>query len=175
MMSEGTKKVLIITCGIVIVTLAVLAYNRWLQQTQPSLKKCGDGRMVEWIVPETFILKYSGKKVVISVETKDKLRASLGVSDDVIQQAVASTQYIDQQLRLFIVYYNVRSCEADGQKMYDRLVELRSKDLPELARLNQQLNELARTGTKEDRSKAVENAKQVNARATQINESIKAK
>lgn len=173
MMSEGTKKVLIITCGIVIVTLAILVFKSWRQQ--PITKKCGDGRIVEWIDPEVYILKYSGKKVEISVETKDKLKTSLGVSEEVIQQAIASTQFIDQQLRLFIGYYNARSCETDGQRMYDRLVELRSKDLPELARLNQQLSAVAQTGSKMDRSKAVENAKQVESKATQINESITAK
>jgi hypothetical protein len=45
--------------------------------------------------------------------------------------------------------------------MYEKLVEIRNKDLPALANLNAQISQIAKSGSPSDQSKAEEKLKKV--------------
>ncbi len=161
-MDESTKKVLIITGGVVIIIVAVLVFipPSFINPSEKIIK-CQDGSSAILIMVDPYVLKYAGKKVEVSIETAEKLKTSIGIGDHLIQQAIASTQFLDQQLRLFIAAYNARACTHSAEKMYEKLVDIRVRDLQALASLNQQLTQVSKSGSPSNRTQGEEYLKKV--------------
>ncbi len=157
-MNDSTKKVLIISTSVVIIVIAYL----FLRPSPPYVTmKCNDGRIIQIILPDPFLIKYSGKKIGISIEVQKKLKQSIGLEDVLLQQATESTQNLNEKLKLVILTYNSRPCEERSQSMFDKLQNYMLQDSERINRVQINITNLAKSGTKEEAKKATELVRQL--------------
>jgi hypothetical protein len=114
-MSEGTKKVLIITIAVVIVILAIVGMKIIPPSAMDKIN-CGNEERVIFN-PEVYLLKYSGETVSLSAEAHEKIKGKLEVGDKLIQEALEKTQLLDRLLASKIIDYNAFACEDSDERI----------------------------------------------------------
>jgi hypothetical protein len=120
-MSRSTMILIVIIAFLVVVVIIVLGIKPdflWQRTIE-----CPDGRKVALISPEQYIIKYSGKKITLSMELIDALKQNFQVEDVLIQEASESVQILDQKLRTLLVLHNSNPCDQESAKLLHALNE----------------------------------------------------
>jgi hypothetical protein len=138
------RRALVVTIGAVVMLSAVLAYLHFASRAFEE-RKCPDGRVVDVVRPQPFLLKYSGVSVVASLALKNALLGEIKVEERVLQEAVEATQLLDQRLRLIVIEARATACEPRGQSLLARVREYMDVDLVRLAARDKVLQEIAVT------------------------------
>lgn len=94
--SSKDRKFFVVIGAVVFIVIAVLIYG-----TQPVTisTTCGDGRKLETIVSEGFLLKYLTNTLSITFETKDGGTSKVTMGKEKQQEAAESVQKIDALTR----------------------------------------------------------------------------
>lgn len=139
-----SKKVNIIVVALVLVVstalvafVALVAPWRWFSRTV----RCPNGEPVKLLLPEDYLLQYSGRDVQISVELVGVLKEQMGVRSELIREADELVQLLDQRLRVLIALHNGRPCSPEAAKLYQMLTEYNTDGMAALIAAQARLRE----------------------------------
>lgn len=124
-MDDSTKKILIITTGVV--SLGAIVAITFVILRPASLFKelrCSNGTIVRVINdPGQLLIKYTGVAAVFSVEVEEKLKHSFQIGDNLIQAATESAQILDQKLKEVIVVSSLKDPCTPGFEAITKKIE----------------------------------------------------
>ncbi len=151
-MGERTKQTLIITIGVVLLAGGYLVRELYEERKPVYEIPCKDGSTGLAVNPEAFLLKYSGRSVVVTTEWKD-LKAKLGIEDTVLQEASEAAELLDLRLRDVAIHQAPLACDPHGREMYLNLERYRTGDFQKLLELAKELKKIG-SGGAGDRARA---------------------
>jgi len=155
-MRERTKQLLIVTVGVLVLAGLYVAYRIIVPGAVLEKITCADGRTAHVVVPEAFLLQYSGKSIVADLSWAEKLKGSVKIEDKLIQEAAELTQVLDMRLRPLLIEQVASACTDQGRDLLVR-IEAYRVDFEAVLKQWAELKRIAASGdaTQKPRAEAI--------------------
>lgn len=175
-MSDRAQQLLIVSVAAVLIVFAVIAQRiiKDRQHERSLAVQCPDGRTERLADEDRYLLKYSGTVITFDAQFMEKAKGSLKIGDQLLQDAVVSTQLLDQRLRQILASQRHSACDPNGRTLLTELERFRATEFESLSKTAADLYGVVGRGESKDSLQAANLAERVVARATSAKESLRA-